>query len=287
MDVTLLFTFILTQMKTLITILNLLIVSLAFASDVEIRFANTQYDMEKMYVDVEIKSTNGSFILGSQNLRVYYNTDAVALNDGLSRSTLSREMYSELNVVNKFEKVNADEVNQLSFDNDLGFANLTIELEDMLNGGSSVNGEWSKVAVLVFDVINEDQTAELVWAREGKGDAYATAFVEMAEWVAPNRIITRDVNEFHDLSTKISLNDSDNELSIEIGPNPSSDYVMVSINKSNSDLMIVDLKGKVIKEMNLSAGQTRIDIQSMSAGSYIFYVNDGVNRIANKILKVD
>jgi hypothetical protein len=274
-------------MKTLITILNLLIVSLAFASDVEIRFANTQYDMEKMYVDVEIKSTNGSFILGSQNLRVYYNTDAVALNDGLSKSTLSREMYSELNVVNKFEKVNADEVNQLSFDNDLGFANLTIELEDMLNGGSSVNGEWSKVAVLVFDVINEDQTAQLVWAREGKGDAYATAFVEMAEWVAPNRIITRDVNEFHDLSVEISLSESDNELSIEIGPNPSSDYVMISLNKSNSDLMIVDLKGKVVKEMKLSAGQTRIDIQSMSAGSYIFYVNDGVNRIANKILKVD
>lgn len=274
-------------MKLINTLLAALVTTFAFASDVQIRFNNTEFDTDKMYVDVEIKSENGTFILGSQNLRTYYNTDALQLNDGLSKSTLSREYYSELNVVSKFEKINADDVNQLSFDNDLGFANLTIELDDMINGGVSVNGEWTKVAVLVFNVIDANKTANLVWAREGNGDAYATAFVEMAEWVAPNRIVTKEVEEFHDLSDNIELNVATEQLSIEIGPNPTTDYVMINQNKTNTDLVIVDLKGHVVKEISLTEGQTRIDIQSLSSGSYVFYVNDGATKVAEKIMKID
>lgn len=274
-------------MKLINTLFAALLTTFAFAGDVQIRFNNTEFDTDKMYVDVEIKSENGTFILGSQNLRTYYNTDALSLNDGLSKSTLSREMYSELNVVSKFEKINADDVNQLAFDNDLGFANFTIELDDMVNGGVSVNGEWTKVAVLVFNVIDADKTANLVWAREGNSDAYATAFVEMAEWVSPNRIVTKNVEEFHDLSDNIELNIGSEELSIEIGPNPTTDYVMINQNKIDTDLVIVDLKGHVVKEIRLTEGQTRIDLQSLSSGSYVFYVNDGVNKVAEKIMKID
>ncbi len=274
-------------MKTLVTTLfAVLVLNFCFASDVEIRFANEEVSMERLYVDVEIRAKSGSFNLGTQNLRAYYNTSAIQLNNGLSKSSLSTEAYNKLKVVSKFEAVNADDVNQLNFDNNMGFVNFTIELADMQKGGVTVAGEWTSVATLVFDIQDHDTDAHLVWAREGKSDAYATAFVEMAEWIAPNTIRTKEVEEYHDLSKSMS-DELEGALDIQIGPNPTTDYVMINQNKTNTTLAIVNMSGKVMMETALTQNDNKIDLQNLNAGQYIFYVRDGANTISEKVLKVE
>ncbi len=273
-------------MKTISTIILLLIASLAFSSDVEIRFANQEYNMERMYVDIEVRSKSGSFNLGSQNLRAYYNTNAILLNEGLSSSKLSTEIYNELNVVSKFENVNADEVNQLTFDADMGFINFNIELKNIVDGGINISGEWVTLATLAFDIQEKNEIVNLVWAREDRSDAYATAFVEIAEWLAPNKISTKEITEFNDLEDEIEFS-TDNELTLEIGPNPTSDFVNIIQNKSNTLLTIIDMSGRVIEERNLTSSKERIDIQSYQSGNYIFNIFDGENNITKKLMKLN
>lgn len=271
-------------MKYFITIISLLISSATFASQADIRFSNTRYDMNKMYVDIEMRSTSGSFFLGSQNLRVFYNTSALQLNNEFVKSSLTTEKYSSLKIVEKYEGINADDVNQLKFDNNLGFVNISIELLDMIQGGIRVQNEWTTIAILAFDVIDESKSAELVWAREGRSSDYATAFVEIAEWVSPNSTKMREVNEYFDLSTLMEFNKSNSELKVQIGPNPTTDFVNIDINKP-TQMSVVNMNGKIVKEVDLITGHNKVDLTTIAPGSYIIYLNDGKTNIAEKIIK--
>lgn len=272
-------------MKYLIIIISLLFSVGIYASQADIRFANTRYDMNRMYVDIEMKATNGSFVLGSQNLRVFYNTSALKLNNEYVKSSLTLEKYSSLKIVEQYENINADDVNQLKFDNNLGFVNISIELLDMIHGGERINSDWSAIAVLSFDIVDTKKPAELVWAREGRSNEYATAFVEVSEWVSPNSTKMKEVNEYNDLSTQISLTKVNGELSVQIGPNPTTDFVNVDNNKNKTNLSIMNMTGKVVKEVELEIGQNKIDMMNMSPGSYIFYLNDGQTTISEKVIK--
>ena len=272
-------------MKYLLIILSLLFSTTIFASQADIRFANIRYDMNTMYVDIEMKATNGSFVLGSQNLRVYYNTNALKLNTEYVKSSLTLERYSALKIVEQYENINADDVNQLKFDNNLGFVNISIELLDMIHGGERINSDWSAIAVLAFDIVDTKKPAELVWAREGRSNEYATAFVEVSEWVSPNSTKMKEVNEYTDFNTLINLTKDNGELNIQIGPNPTTDFVNVNSNSDQTTLSIVNMTGKVVKEAELVNGQNKIDMMTLSPGSYIFYINDGKTTISEKVIK--
>ena len=76
-----------------------------------------------------------------------------------------------------------------------------------------------------------------------------------------------------------SLNDFTN--SINIFPNPSSQYINVTID-TEMKAVVFDLLGKELIRENITG---RLDISSLEKGTYILNLTDGINTSTHKIIK--
>jgi hypothetical protein len=76
-----------------------------------------------------------------------------------------------------------------------------------------------------------------------------------------------------------SLNDYTN--SINIFPNPSSQYINVNID-TEFEAVVFDLLGKELIRENIT---DRLDISSLEKGTYILNLTDGINTSIHKIIK--
>ena len=81
----------------------------------------------------------------------------------------------------------------LSFEDDLGFLNAAIDLNDLSSGGIDLpsDGSWVPTAELCFLVNqsvfdNPSECIEIIWARDGMTNEYAVSFVEISRWVSSN-----------------------------------------------------------------------------------------------------
>lgn len=274
-------------MRLIATLLFTLTVSLAFATEVEIKFEQVQVTDNKLYVDVEVRSQSDEFILAGQNLRAYFDSSVLAFDKNNSKSQLNNDIYSPLNIITHRENIDASRVGQLDFDKNLGFINMTIDLMDVTNGGTAISDEWVTIATLAFDIKKKNATADIVWARLGAGDAYATAFVQISEWRNYSTIVKTDVIEHTDLSyvpSKKKYTKSEGE--ITVGPNPTQDYIEVKQESQTGEILLIDMNGAVVIEQAIKSRSTRIDMTNLSAGNYVIYISDGTETKSEKIVKI-
>ena len=75
------------------------------------------------------------------------------------------------------------------------------------------------------------------------------------------------------------MNDFTN--SINIFPNPSSQYINVTID-TEMKAVVFDLLGKELISENITG---RLDISSLEKGTYILNLTDGTNTLTYKIIK--
>tara|TARA_Y200000002_G_scaffold150083_1_gene124017 strand:+ start:253 stop:957 length:705 start_codon:yes stop_codon:yes gene_type:complete len=80
-------------------------------------------------------------------------------------------------------------------------------------------------------------------------------------------------------SATASLNDLTN--TINIFPNPSSEYINVTIG-TDLEAVVFDLLGKELIRKNITG---RLDISSLEKGTYILNLTDGINTSTHKIIK--
>jgi len=80
---------------------------------------------------------------------------------------------------------------------------------NLTNGGTNLpeDGTWIPTTELCFTVTEEvlsnpSECLGLVWARTGRTDGIATAFVEVSEWVEANVTTEAFANEFDDLDAE-------------------------------------------------------------------------------------
>ena len=172
----------------------------------DVRFALSGVDCVNRTVcyDVQIRSANGtSWGLAGQNYRIFYNSALASYISGTS--LLPTSSYTNYVLVQDVQDANASGVNgPLAFEATLGFLNYYMDLNDVANGGISLpaNGNWVTTSNLCFNVdqsVFDDPNIclELVWARDGLTNDYATAFVEVSQWVGANNT-TPAVPNFHD-----------------------------------------------------------------------------------------
>ena len=88
----------------------------------------------------------------------------------------------------------------------LGFLNYSIDLMNLASGGINLtgDGEWVNTTLICFELADEtiaDPNAclNLIWARSGLTDAYATAFVEVSEWIGQNATANTEASTYDDL----------------------------------------------------------------------------------------
>ncbi len=271
---------------TLIIFIAVLFVSnVLAANELELRFNKASYDENKqeLFVDVEVQYTqNGQLVLAGQNYRFFYSSDVLELDAKSTKSLLSEESYGKVSIDNHKSGIKADKVNQLSFDDNLGFANFSIDLRDVENGGktiTSVDG-WVTIARLKFDVKEAGAAYDLVWGREDVTDLYATAFVELAQWRSAKNLDKVAITYFGDLSSEDAQSVEATIADVTVGPNPTADYVNITLDRELAQAATItlrDMSGKQVRSLVMTEGavSTTIDLSDLGSASYVLEMIDG------------
>ncbi len=158
----------------------------------------------------------------------------------------------------------------------MGFANFYVELLDVKKGGMTLgkNDGWVKLATLKFDLIQGVQPLQIVWGRENKSAEYATAFVEIAEWQQNQRTRAVEITSYIDYDFAPESGSLDEGVLVKIGPNPSTDLVHISFDKSiasNVEVNIQTISGQRIKSFILPSGiqNHNVDVSELRSASYL------------------
>ena len=253
----------------------------AGTSPVNLRLEVAQYDAStnKMLVNVQIEYDQaGSINLASQNYRFFYDSDALELRTEDSRLLLNQN-YSDLKWETTMANMDADHVNQLDFDGDLGFANFSIALLNNIDGSQKLTSDdgWVSVAQLVFEVKDEAENYTVVWGRQDVTDLYATAFVEIGEWKDQGTVELLDVRFFGDLNIEKEELLAQTNIQYSIGPNPTSDFLQLQLQtplRHDAKIIIQDISGQTHINTTLSAGMSSdvIDLSDLASATYILRV---------------
>lgn len=152
--------------------------------------------------DVQLKASINSFGLAGQNYRIFYDASKASY---ISGTSLLPSFYTPFTLVQNVE-VDATGTGSIPFESTLGFLNFGMDLNDVALGGISLSSTiWTTTANLCFDVALEpiaDPTTclDIIWARNGITNEYASAFVEVSEWVGPNNTTSTLGLGYDDLS---------------------------------------------------------------------------------------
>ena len=181
----------------LTAIVSLLSVSLFAQQQYDVRFQLDGIDCqtgEVCYL-VQIRSSDGqTWNLAGQNYRIYYDASTASYINGSVESRLPDVQYSAPLLTSDQQNVDASAFpGDLPFAQTLSFLNYSIDLMNLSNGGVNLpaNSEWLTTSSLCFQVPqsaidNPSECINLVWARMGRTDGYATAFVEVSQWLSTN-----------------------------------------------------------------------------------------------------
>ena len=268
----------------------LLIFGTLTASEIEIRFEKAQYleSNKELFIEVQVRNTSEAEInLAGQNYRFFYDSEVLTLDTEKSESALPSDAYTGITFENHQKGIKADKVNQISFDDNLGFANFSIDLHNLKDGGIALSKDaWTTVAILKFQVEAESVAYDLVWGRDGATDKYATAFVEMQEWVSSKVLNKIDVTLYGDLSSK-EESVKEVKLQAKIGPNPTSDYVHITLDNAlagDATVIVRDVTGKVVKSESMNSGDiaAQINLSDITPATYLLELLDNQASVISK-----
>ena len=256
---------------------------MAWASeDVSLRLVPSFFDeaTQTVYVDVEIRYNGiGDFHLADQNIRLFYDANQLELVKDHSRSDLPQDLYSTIQWHEVMEDLKADHINQLNYDNELGFVNFSIDLYENIEGGISIAQEhiWQRIAVLNFKVDDKEAVSQINWSNPKTTSGYATAFVKVMEWKGPNEIRAAEVDTYIDAA----FNTDDESIAVDmtVYPNPVVSITNFSFDKVLErplNIRIIDMLGREAISQTASAGiqEIQLDVSHLMAGEYQVEVRD-------------
>jgi hypothetical protein len=81
------------------------------------------------------------------------------------------------------------------------------------------------------------------------------------------KILPRDANDIV-LVSQVGMQESQLE-NIKVYPNPASNFIVVdNTSQTNSNIMILDSRGAIVKQINMTNPSERIDVSDFSSGIY-------------------
>lgn len=229
---------------------------------------------------IALKNKSGKPVgLAGQNYRLYYNSDAVILDEGSIQSYLPKS-YSPLKLVQHNFDVDATGFGVLPFDNHLGFINLANDYN--LSSVAPVEigvGETVDVAQLCLNITDESQESQITWAREDLTQTYATAFVEIAT-VEGTRLKKMHIDGLSVLGTRTSLWQEGSVLGLEYFPNPFKDHLEIKFNHAlneEAQLEVMDIFGSLLQSKDLNNGTSHVTIDGtgLPEGALLIKIRQG------------
>jgi len=220
--------------------------------------------------------------LAGQNYRLYY--DASLLSYSSSELLLPKEKYENFQIRNIIGHESAQGMGYLPFENHLGLLSVSLDLDDTRDGGITLDafGEWVNTCQVCFDNIQSktgEETGSIIWARPELTASYATAYVEVSEWVGRNETVPAVVDQYEDMafSTTASSNVQWQETPT-IYPNPIKDQLWIKQTAQRvTDVHIVSITGQQIYAGQIDQGDTEhvLNLQHLAAGMYQLRLTKG------------
>ena len=273
-------------MKNLLTLIALLVSGLVFGHDVELRFTENRVEGDLLFIDIDIRASNYDFNLASHNIRAYYDHASLELVDVTSQ--LPETKYGSPNIDQMFTDGHEVDLGVLSFEDHMGFINMSVQLNDNKAGGLDVTTDWVTIHTATFKIIDDSKKANIVWANEEKTGAFATAFVEVAEWVSADEIIAKEAFDLVNYEAEIDrVVEDDTVFEVKIGPNPTSSVANIYQEVEGAILSVVDMSGSIVIERVLERGTTVVNVEELSSGSYVFLVQSGAESHAEQVMITD
>ena len=229
---------------------------------------------------VQLSATDGVPLnLAGQNYRLYFDASILEINQQNSTTLLNTSIYTPLLWKQVVEQIDASGMEGLPYNQSLGFINFGIDLENNKTGGILLpaSGEWLSVAHLSFKVKNQDnigidpETATLSWARPTLTAAYATAYVEVAEWINVTKTIPALVDTYYDQNFTTSLANEEWIKEVAIFPNPFNHQLNIRYESAEAmELEIWDMLGKKLTREALPKGNHLVskDFSKYASGTY-------------------
>jgi hypothetical protein len=101
--------------------------------------------------------------------------------------------------------------------------------------------------------------------------------------------ITQGLQQPYEILVVTGIDVKDINLSFSVYPNPTADFVMVSvknISTENMSYVLCDVQGKVISQKRIFSNETRITMVELSKATYLIKVLDGNKEVKTfKIIK--
>lgn len=257
--------------------------------------ANAESPASQVCYDVQLASADAAdFNLAGQNYRMYYDASKLEYDDQTSRVLLPREKYTNLTIKDNVQDIDASSAGPLAFDNHLSFLNIGNDLKDELNGGIILpaSGEWVSTANICFNVRNESLSKEyygIFWAREELTQSYATAFVEVAEWIKPEVTVASKAAIFFDEELNTSIDDQLWDQVPSVYPNPTKDRVFIDYEGEEELLVqVYGSTGQLVLEDRYPANASNHSIQlgNLAAGIYQVRLSSKDKQLVKRIEKI-
>lgn len=248
--------------------------------------------------EIQLASAQAAdFNLAGQNYRLYYDASSLQYNEEASKSLLSPAQYTAAITKDNLFNIDASGIGVLPFESHLAFLNIGIDLSDVENGGLNLpaSQEWQSSMQICFDVLQQSETNELTykkeiyWARVALTDAYATAFVEIAEWVAPNETQAAIAENYFDVDLSTSLTTLPDANALIWYPNPTKDKVWLNYQSKNPiQIKVWNIQGKLIleQEVNAQNGLLHFNLDNQPSGQYQVKLIDGKKVFTESIEKI-
>ena len=235
----------------------------------------------KVCYDIQLESATGqTWHLAGQNYRLFYDATLLKFDPSWSWSYLPTDSYTDLMLVQDVHNVEALVGGKLAYEDHLGFINFSVDLKNVTKGGIQLPGEGTpqNTVRICFELqqTNKSLSNGINWARADMTAAYATAFVEVSEWVGPNQTSPANPNEFYDLE-QINTTKEEVVKAWKIYPNPTADKLQVELNEFDAiNLYIRDMWGREVIRRQIEKGTLlhQIDISQLPAGPYTIQLQD-------------
>jgi len=186
-------------------------------SKLEIRLVptNSGNSAEILCFDTQFKNISEETIpLADQNYRLFYDSKRLELEDAKLKSFLPRSSYESLDINQTLHDIDARGYGDLKFSQNLGFINYSIKALDTDQTDNVItlppNSPWMSTTNICFNTNDVLGPVNIVWARDGLTDGYATAYTEISQYQDEKQTSPVLIQIYHDfvkLSDGTGVND--------------------------------------------------------------------------------
>jgi hypothetical protein len=147
------------------------------------------------------------------------------------------------------------------------------------------------LAFLVFGIGNLNAQATTLGAGGEASGAGGTMSYSVGQVVYTSKsdgvyTISEGVQQPYEISETLGMEHTDIELSLQVFPNPASDFLTLVSERPNLRYQLVDSKGAVIRDAQLTETSQVINLQDLEIAIYFLHVMDGNETMKSfKIIK--